>query len=187
VFDEPEVLGCHPILHNGGFVDRSVTPIDKPFSGRHIQSLLLENRQYPAQGLHNVVGIDRFAPGYIVDVDEPLVVEERKDHQFAPGDMDLSLDRSKLDLLGTQLRLLLGFRCMEANCRLVNRSMESSIAIEWRQTIAKNSSQVQILSSLFALVSSFGTHLSDFFDRSRSLCLVSWINRMHTAWRAVSF
>ncbi len=29
VFDEPEVLGCHQILHHSGCVDRSVIPMEK--------------------------------------------------------------------------------------------------------------------------------------------------------------
>ncbi len=54
--------------------------MEKPLSSRHIRSLLLENCQEPAQGLHNVARVDRFAPGYIVCKDEPLIVEQRKDH-----------------------------------------------------------------------------------------------------------
>jgi hypothetical protein len=99
MFDEPEVLGGHPIFHSGGSVDRSIIPMEKPPSGGHIQSLLLENQQEPAQGLHNVVRVECLALGHIVCIDEPLVVEKRKDHLFAPSGMDLGFDRSRLAFL----------------------------------------------------------------------------------------
>jgi hypothetical protein len=52
MFDEAEVLGRHPILINGGCVDRSIIPMEKPLPGSHIRSFLLENRREPAQSLH---------------------------------------------------------------------------------------------------------------------------------------
>ncbi len=81
--------------------------MEKLLSSSHCRSFLLENHQELALELHNVLGIDRFAPGHIVRVDEPLVVKERKDHLFVPGGIDLCLDRSRLALFGSLLQLLL--------------------------------------------------------------------------------
>jgi hypothetical protein len=101
MFNEPEVLGRHPIFYNGVCVDRSIIPMEKSLPSSHIQSLLLENHQEPAQSLHNVVCVDRFAPGHIVCIDEPLVVKKRKDRLFAPVAMDLGFDWSRLAFWST--------------------------------------------------------------------------------------
>jgi hypothetical protein len=149
IVDQPELPGSHPIFDNGGSMDWSIVPVKEPLLGCHIRSLLLESRQELAQGIHNVVRVDRLAFRNIIRIDKPIVVEKRQDSSIV--------------------------------------TMESSIAIKRPRTIAKNFSQVLILSFLWALVNSFGTHLADFFDRSRSSCRVSWMVHMQTPWETASF
>ncbi len=97
--NHPEVFGRHPIFDNGGSVDRSIVPVKEPLSGRHIWSLLLESRQELAQGLNNVVRVDRLALGNVICIDETLTVEKSQDHLLASCRMDLGLYRPRRSFL----------------------------------------------------------------------------------------
>ncbi len=83
-----------------------------PASSEYLQEL--------SQGLHDVVGVHRGAPGYVVRVDEALRIEEGQDHLFGPGRMDLGLDRSRLTLHKPLLALLLRLGRVERHRGLVH-------------------------------------------------------------------
>ena len=61
-------------------------------------AFFLVDLQKPAQGLHNEVGVDRFASGYKIRVDHAASVKIGQDHLFLPASMDPGLDGPRLAL-----------------------------------------------------------------------------------------
>jgi len=59
VFNDLDTPGSKPILDNGGRMDRGIIPMQILVLLSRYGPLLLENPHEPAQGLHDVVGIDR--------------------------------------------------------------------------------------------------------------------------------
>ena len=86
--DELDGSGSEPVLDDGGSVDRSVVPVEKPLPADHLLSFFVERSHEGVEGSQDVVGVDSGAPGYDVPVDQPLAVEERQDHLLCSTGMD---------------------------------------------------------------------------------------------------
>ncbi len=113
-------MGDETILDDGGGVDRSDVPMEKPRLLSHHRPLLLEMPHEDVEDLHDVRAVDGGAPGDDMHIDKALAVEEGEQHLFALASLDLCLDWARQSLLDPLLGLLLALRRVVIHHRLIH-------------------------------------------------------------------